>query len=320
MFDFLARLRQLRSSRTLAPRYEIVCLCDTRLAGLRGRAPQVVRCPGCGRDNFILPQSPLPAVAAPGDKPAALRPPSGKRRAVWLVPLATALLFLGLGGAYLAVRWFLPLPAQEKSAAAALERHRSRGRTALSDGNFQVAAGELHIALGIAERDATLLRPAQFRQLAQLHRQAALLADLLHEPLTDLLQLAAGLADQEWQAVFKRTYQTKAVVFDAEVRRTADGQYEISYVIWDGKAAARLHLEDVHLLKDLPLDRPQRLIFGVRLAEVQRRAEQWHLRLVPESGVLFTDQPAVEACLFVTGDEELREVLERQAEWLRERH
>ena len=79
----------------------------------------------------------------------------------------------------------------------------------------------------------------------------------------------------------------------------------------------RLALEDLVLLRDLPLDAEPRVIFGARLARCAREeGGTWVVRFEPDSGVLLTDAGAVEACFPAAMDERLRETLVRQKGWV----
>ncbi len=319
VFPFLARLRRRAPSPAAITTYAIACACGNRLAGERHARTQTVRCPGCGRDHFVLPKSPLPP---PARDPIAAASGKVKRSPRLLLPLLLfGVLLTTLAVVFaLVINWGGGGRPPQTDPLTDLPRHQARGLVALGDGNFQLAVQELGRAVALAEHFAASVPASERTRLDQLFRQAALLADLLHEPLAVLLQLAAGVPEQEWQAVFARTYRHKAVVFDAAVRRVEDGRYEMSYVVADGRRVARLHLEDLALLHGLPLAKPQRLLFGARLADVVREPDgSWGVRFAPGSGVLLTEAAAAEACLFVPPDDALQEVLERQATWLREK-
>ena len=65
----------------------------------------------------------------------------------------------------------------------------------------------------------------------------------------------------------------------------------------------------------MPLRQPQRLLFGFRIRGVRRLArDHWTVVPEPDSGVLLTD-PEVLTGLSVAPDDELIEVLRRQARW-----
>jgi hypothetical protein len=92
----------------------------------------------------------------------------------------------------------------------------------------------------------------------------------------------------------------------------------LGYAFFVRGRPARLALGDLKLLPTLPLQRPQRLLFGARLASVRpENGGVWVVHFVPDSGVLLTDPDAVHAAYPLPTDE-LREVLERQAGWAAE--
>jgi hypothetical protein len=193
------------------------------------------------------------------------------------------------------------------------------GRQALGEGNFQLAVAELGAAQEMVRQQPALLTSEQRRELNRLHQQAELLSDLLTDSLGEILVRAAGLEDREWQAVFTRRYKDRGVVFEAEVRRDAAGKYHVAYVLQAGAEPARVELEDLKLLARLPLERPQRLLFGGRLASIRRESPgpTWVVRFEPESGVLLTDAGAATACGLPADEPALAEVLARQKEWLK---
>jgi hypothetical protein len=181
---------------------------------------------------------------------------------------------------------------------------------------------ELEPAQEILAQHPDLLSLAERRELTQLHRQAALLANLRWESLEEILQHAADLIhqdEQEWRRVFAERYRGKAIVFDAEVHGEGAGQYQIHYAVFVRGRQARLDLANLQLFKGLPLQQPQRLLFGMRLADIRLEAEGlWAIRFAPDSGVLLTDLGAATACCSQP-EEELKDLVERQAEWLANR-
>jgi hypothetical protein len=151
----------------------------------------------------------------------------------------------------------------------------------------------------------------------QLRRQAALLADLLAEPLEDVLRHAAGSKDDEWRAEFEARYRGRAVVLDVSVQRLGDGAYRHNYCLLMPHDTARLDLGDLALLRRLPLDQPRRLVLGARLASVSREPPGgWVVRFAPSSGVLLTDPGAATACCVALGDAATAALLEEQAAWV----
>ena len=152
-------------------------------------------------------------------------------------------------------------------------------------------------------------------------RQAALLADLLSESLGDILRLATEVRDEEeWQAQFQKRYRGQAVIFDDVVRRDSAGSCSLAVLeIRDPRGeSAHIVLDDLNLIRGLPLDQPQRLLFGARLAAVVREPPGiWTIRFVPDSGVLLTSEVIAGTCCPQPLDAELRDLLHQQAQWVR---
>lgn len=160
--------------------------------------------------------------------------------------------------------------------------------------------------------------PEERRALQQLHRQAHLLANLSSRSLEEIVRQAMLVRDpEEWAAYFADS-RGKTVVFDDVVRLDAEGTPVLAnHVIEVGDAVARLALEDVTLLRHLPLEDSPRVIFGVRLLQCGREeGGTWVLRFEAESGVLLTDQGAVETCFSLAADKELLATLEQQRRWV----
>jgi hypothetical protein len=268
-----------------------------------------------------LPLSPLPPVAA-GKPPSArlplVRPPWKRLVRVALVTvLACAAVLLVVLGWYVSTLREMS-GVQDKPAqppAVTVRRLIEAGDRALADGNFQLAAEHLQAAA----TGRTWLEPAAARQLDQLHRQAALLADLSLDPLDEVIRKVAGTEEAEAQRVFARRFRDKAVVFDAEVRRDAAGRYHLGYVLVCGKDPVRVEIGDLTILGHLPLEKPRRLLIGGRLDSLGREPpNRWVVRLQPDSGVLLTHPGAAAFCCFGAEGGELDEVLEAQQAWLTE--
>jgi hypothetical protein len=296
--------------------YEVSCPCGQGVRGERRQRHQVVACPGCGRKVFVLPQSPWPGVReeAPLPRRARLR--------AWRTPLVAGLLCLALvsaGFLLLLPRLRKPSPeAPQADPRALVLAEMEAGRRALGQGKFHLALRDLNWAVARRDGNPGLLSGAQNRDLNQLQRQADLLARLSTHPLEDVLRQASLVRDpEEWQARF-RDHRGKTVVFDDVVGRDGDGRPALSFhEVRINDEVARLALEDLTLLEQLPLDPPRRLLFGARLARVGREAGGgWVVRFAPDSAVLLTDPGAAAACCPLDAD--LREVLGRQKRWLDE--
>jgi hypothetical protein len=303
--------------------YRIECGCGHVLEGARQPEYQVLPCPKCGSRIFVLPLSAWPRVA--GSRAAATE---GGRVRLWnwpapwkivlVVGLATMtalILFVGL------LHQSEPSPKLATAQPPDPSPRLAAGRTALDQGNFRTALDELDAVRSMQDRLAMSL--AQRRELSQLRRQAALLADLLAAPLEELLREADDLGPDEWQLVFRDRYRGKAVLFDALLRRTAAGNVELAYVLRAGTQPARLAIGDLELItrlgKDMHLDRPTRTILGGRLSRIgQEPSGTWVVHFEAKSGVLLTDRASLLiSCPSLRDDaRDLERVLKRQSAWL----
>lgn len=308
-----------RSSKAAPSRYQVTCPCGGVASGTRQEKFQVVACPNCGRSLFVLPSSRLPPVASLEESQGR----SGRRsasRARWWMPLTAAAITLIVVIAIFVV--VLGRAIRERGAervnADTINRQVLAGKKTLALGKFSIAAKELEAAQKLRERNPEALPPAERRQLNQLQRQAALLADLSTESVDEILRHAVELIEldeQEWQTQFERRHRGKAIVFDDEVRRDGGNYQMLGWRFFVRGKPARIDLSGVQLLKALPLDKPQRLIFGVRLAGVRLEpGGTWVVQFEPDSGVLLTDPGAAASCCPIPA-EELGEILERQAAW-----
>jgi hypothetical protein len=105
------------------------------------------------------------------------------------------------------------------------------------------------------------------------------------------------------------------VIIDARLFRDSNGRYHIDYQLEAGGVAGEWDLQNLALLQRLPLQQPQRVFLGVRLADVSRTSrDRWTVRPAPNSGVLFTD-PTLLAGLSLAVDHELATIIRRQAAW-----
>jgi hypothetical protein len=290
--------------------YEVPCVCGRLVRGERRRRHQVVPCPGCGRPVFVLPLSPWSAA----------RPPALPRP--WRAPLLAGLLsLLGLVALFLLL---LPrvrrAPGERAGPPGAEEvlRLMESGREALAQGNVHLALRRLNDAVDLRDRRPGVLSPAQHRRLNQLQRQSDLLARLSAHSLEEVVRQAALVRHpEEWEARFAEQ-RDKAVVFDDVVARDDLGRPALSgYEVRVDGEKVRVALEDLALLRELPLGQPRRMLFGARLARVGREdGGEWVVRFRPDSAVLLTDPDAAGACCPLPLDEGLLETLARQERWL----
>jgi len=317
-----------------APVYDAVCSCGAALHGARQARRQVVPCPSCGRSVFVMAWSCLPSPEAElAPQPTAPR----RRRRPWILPLAgagvtlTVLILL-----FLLLRPFLsrPTPAKDQSKPPAPDQQKppdvramtTAGRRALAEGDFHLGAQLLQSALDQDPQRPGSYSASERRDATQLWRQADLLSWLSSRSVEEIVEAAEQVPHpEEWKAQFYTEYKGKAIVFDDEVqfeaapmrdderRRPVLRRYRIVVAGQD----VRIALEDLTVLGSLPLERPQRMLFGGRLAAVERgQGGRWVVHFEPDSGVLLTDRGAAEAVCPAPLDPGLMEVLKRQAEWL----
>ena len=312
--------------------FQVACRCGHVLVGERQRRHQILPCPACKKKVFILPLSPLPAPRAPSSsrwlvaghhlpaRPAAQVSGPAMRGGwlFWRWPLlAAGVTLLAVTAGVVALLNFAVPPSTATTQGEIIDPQQwiREGEQALADGQFQTAGQKFQ--QGLAAR-AIPLPLQEVRRVRLLARQADLLGDLLTEPLADIVQLAM-VDEKQWPEQFARRYRGRGVVFDAEVRRDAAAQYRLNYHVQAGGQAVRIELGDLRMLELLPLQKPARLLFGARLASVAREAGGfWTIRFEPDSGVLLTDERAVAASCPPPLDDELHQVLERQAAWAAE--
>jgi len=297
---------------TSTPSYDISCPCGGHVRGQRLSRHQVVPCPACGESRFVLPSSPLPELPA-----ASVAAPTSKRLPAFAIgPVVVGGLIVVVVLAIFLLRpWSKSdQPAEPPPSEERLKELTAEGNSALADGAYLRAARQFEAALAVGDKLGG--RPAaERRRLAQLHRQAALLSDLLAESPAEIVRQAVGLPEAEWQELFRRRYAGAALVLDDTISRGADGRYQMGFRIVTPAGAAHLDLTPLRILRDLPMAQPQRFLLGLRLAALRRDAAGWTFATDPDSAVLLTD-PEVFAGLSLAPDAEIREVLKRQRAWV----
>jgi hypothetical protein len=283
---------------------------------------QLIDCPGCGRKRFILPNSPWTGREVSGLSSTAASPiPAANvnlRRLVLVILVGGA---TAMGLIFLVVNSYLRRAAGPNSETPPVDARSltASGLRELREGNVRLALKNLNAAIEQRSRNPDSLSRDELHKLNQLRRESELLAQLLNDPLEDILLLALQIRNEdEWRAKFE-DYRGRSVIFEDVLRSDAAGRPMLGiYVLRAGDVEARVALEDLTLLRDVPLDPPQRWFFGARLASCRREeGGVWIVRFEPESGVLLTDEAAASACWPGPIDDELRDVLTRQEEWLR---
>lgn len=297
--------------------YEILCPCGKPLRGQRRNTQQIVACSNCGRKHFVFANSPW------------LAPPAAALRGhATLLKLSHVLLVIVLGGAlamgliFLLVRPYLRHPNRTTDPSAELSDSHTllaAGERQLRQGNVFLAVKELNSALELYDRHPNAVSREEHYRLVQLWRQADLLANLLDQPLEEIvLQAMQHRSDEEWRAKFEH-YCGRTIVFDDVLRRDVQDRPILgSYVVRAGGIEARVALEDLTLLQQMPLEPPRRWLFGARLSDCRREeGGVWVFRFEPDSAVLLSDPIVASICCPPPLDDELIAVLKRQNEWLR---
>jgi hypothetical protein len=210
---------------------------------------------------------------------------------------------------------------QKSEVIPDFQSHRAVGENALQAGRLQLAAEEFAKARQLALQQSDPLPLAELLSLNQKLRETSLLADLLSESLDEILERAARLPEDEWKAQFEKRYRgtgsANAVVFDAEVRQIGPRRYRLDWELSAGTEPARVEIDELRFLEDLPLQEPRRLLFGARLGSIQREQNGvWVVRFEPTSGVLLTDPRALSVRYPAPVDDEIKGLLERQRRWV----
>jgi hypothetical protein len=284
---------------------------------------QVVPCPGCKTDLFILPLSPLPSPGSlAGLKPAReAQAPSVPARRVrrWLMLAAvssvgvfTIAVLAGLAAAFLGNR------ATEENgsvpdatrAPEELRVHEKKAREFIASGNFRLALVQLD-AVSKAQQRLGIIGRRQAQVMA-LRREIGLYADLLEEPLEEILEHAIRLPEAEWRLEFDRRYRGKALILDTELRPT-DNELLPGYLFQVQGETVRLNLRELPVLQQLALEQPQRVLFGARLADIRRAGPgAWAVHFASDSAVLLTDPAAAAISCPPLDQARVRELLQKQ--------
>jgi hypothetical protein len=311
-------LRALQESNGRTTPYSLECACGATVAGNRRTTAQVRVCPVCKQKLFILGQSPLPRPTSDDSLPAG-NFSSHARLSRFIVILGTSVVVLI---AACTVVWLVLRSHQSPgSARESAVKHRQTAEDAWNSSDYATAAREFERTIRICQ-DEGAGDAAEIRDLTQKFKQADLIAHRLPERLDDLLSIKwKNIDDADLQTLFARRGRETAVAFDVVVWRRRAGQLMGERHL--GPELPRMDLGSLPDLDALPLRQKQRVIFGARLAALERdRArpiddpERWLLSFEPDSFVLLTD-PAIVKFMGLAMDDETPAVLERQWGWLR---
>lgn len=301
--------------------FELRCRCGQSIAGARTLEFQVVRCARCGASRFIFPQSPLPAPessADTGPNSASMANGTSRLRIGIFVLSGMLCAAIAVGFVMWAKSRYRRLGSDPQSSVSqTFERHRHAGREALHSGHYERATGELRRSLELFPQLAKDQYSLEYlEELKQETRQASILADLSPHTLEEIVRASIGVADDEWEEIFRKRYAGKSVILDDIIHRDAGGRlrHQLRILVLDG--AATIDLDRLNMLNYLhALSSATRLFIGFRLKRVYRRTEgAWRIEPEPDSCVLFTD-PKILSGLSITIDADLEAQLKRQSAW-----
>jgi hypothetical protein len=244
-----------------------------------------------------------------------------------LIAAAVTLLLVGL------LVWALvpyltrqkPAPPGNAGTADEIRQHYRSAKRALGERKYEQAQQDARAARQLCDEHPGAVGRDERLQVEQLARESDLIASLLSASLQEIVGDARATQESQWPARFNRKYQGQAVVFDDQLRPDGAGRptlrtYEVQLEAQQGdkKVMEKVHVavEELRVLRQLPLDPPRRVLFGARLAKVGREQGKWVVRFDPDSGVLLTDR---EAAWGLPADDDLLQVLAWQQEWLRKR-
>lgn len=305
--------------------FEIECRCGAIARGSRLAQSQTVVCAQCGQRLFVFPASPFQSAASSSamidttPEHPVLAAPTPVR--FWLGPAAAAVGALVVVGVVIGalVRWNRPVDSPSLSASIAestdLARHYEAARTAIAEGAYRTAAMHLNAIQRLRPQFPRAILPESDGAIERLRRQLALLADLSSESIEEIMRHSIGQSDAEWQAVFRDRYAGRAVILDARMFRDAGGRIHIDYQLDSSGLAGEWDVQNCALFHRLPIQQPQRVVVGLRLAGITRSGrDRWVVRPSPDDAVLLTDRSLL-AGLSIAADNEFVEVLRKQSEW-----
>lgn len=280
--------------------YAIPCSCGHVITGMRTRNPQTITCSKCRRPLFVLPLSPLQNFEAPVQEITPTTLPRGwfNRLLITLATLlAIALVFL----LYLLYQVLAnqdsdpPRHNHQKKSFSRTEKtlaeHRQTAATLIDQGLFRQA--EKHLKQVIAQAGHADSESVQ--QLRWQYREIACFANLSGEPLQTMLELAAALPENEWQAEFAARYQGKTILLDTTVEwDDRDKRWLCSWPFMVRGEGVVLQVDRLFALKALPKKSTQRVLLGLYIESIDRLdADRWFVSFDSEQSLLLTNASAL---------------------------
>lgn len=307
--------------------FEVECRCGALSRGARMARSQTLTCVQCGQRLFVFPRSPFWSESdssamidtSPEHPALALSLPAPVR--FWIGPAVAATVALVVVSVVIAawVRSHRSASTNDAQFATTesndLLRHYEAAQAALAEGAYRTAAMHLDEIHRSRPRFSRVVLPESDQDLERRRKQVELLANLSSESIEEIMRHSIGQSDAEWLAVFRDRYAGRAVILDARVFRDAGGRFHVDYQLDAGGLAGDWDVQDCALFHRLPLQQPQRVVVGLRLAGITRVGrDRWVVRPQPDGAVLLTDRSLL-AGLSIAADNEFVEVLRKQSEW-----
>jgi hypothetical protein len=251
---------------------------------------------------------PKPA-AAPATRPTTTRPaprapqaaPSGKillppprrsiRARLWghrhLLALGGVVLLVTATVAYRSYRSY------RENLPRVAEAARERGLDAFGAGSFDVAKRELARAADALESLRDTRNAPAVRQAA---REAAIFADLATSSLEEIVESVATSASDRPDPILQQKGRSFLIDTTIESAATGDRAAVLTDRILVAGKIGRIDLDGLQLLSGQALPAGQAVTFGARIDSIALGDDgQWHVRLLPDSGVFITSPEAWKA-------------------------
>lgn len=244
---------------------------------------------------------PIPVAVAPDEEetPGRIAVPARSRRqapVLWLT-LGVVALVIGTIGFRVWRQRLQDLPHEA-------EVNRVEGIAALEKGQFDEARAKLGRAaraykdLGVHDEVAVTT--------FQAADEAAILAGLSHDQLKEIVEEVARLGDPDGIAKFHSIHKGQSQIIDSKVMAVRQGVAELDYKIFVGRGPVpskkgRLDLSGFKLFEGSTLPRKDdQVLFGARLDSIRLEDGEWVITLEPDSGVLMTNEKALQAAGFAS--------------------
>jgi len=175
------------------------------------------------------------------------------------------------------------------------KKYDTQANAAIEMGNFAMAYENLSKLAALQKRSNS--QWFDTCELDHRRKEIGIYADLLEQPVEELILLAIDLPEEEWLQQCKKRYRGRSLVLDTTVRCNAGGTFSHDYPLSVAGQMGTFRLDNAPFLQNLREGQTQRVIFGARLDKIHReKSGQWIVEFVPESFLLMTDEGALRFC------------------------